>query len=141
METNPFKKVSVLCRSRSDFKVATQAVSLFPAAAGRDLHSASPSQICGENGLPAASVCSPQLPSPKAEQLSPAQGILFLPSHQLHHLQSHVPLVGRNLEPSGIQVSTRSLPGAGVGGGILRPRRVPTLCQQPGRTDAPGCTP
>lgn len=72
---------------------------LFSAVPSRDLHDHSPSQIQGENGV-RCSFCALR-PSGSA----PAQSILFLLSHQSHHLQSYVPLVRRNLEPSSVWVS------------------------------------
>ena len=76
----------------------------------------SPSQARGEKGGSNSTRVFTGAPVPwrQAVHLQPAQAILFLLSHQPHHFQSRVPLVGRNLEASRIRVSVPgSLPGAG----------------------------
>lgn len=78
--------------------------------------------------------------APRPSSSPAAQSILLLPSHQLHHLQSCVPLVRRHLEPSSIRVSAPVLflgPGFGVTSWDPAPGRAPALWQQPGRMGAP----
>lgn len=107
----------------------------------------SPSQAWGGKGGSNSTRVLTGAPVPwrQAVHLHPAQAILFLLSHQPHHFQSRVPLVGRNLEASRIRVSVPgSLPGAGGQGWLpemLPLGSGPALWQQLWRSAAPACHP